>query len=227
MKNHAYIVQIIVFSIILAFFAVPPFFVNAGNFNQESFTTWSFPFYQIGIGICAVIFYEFYIKDRLDFKYNNAIKLMNLSIQFVFVLCLLFCNSLLLNFIGTCIPDFSSSIIASKPNTFLGILFLILNFTGSACYEEILYRSYIPDALLSIFKIKEKDSVTKQIIFRYFIEIAGMMLFAFAHIYGGPLSVINAAIAHCILRFFYVKTKNVYVNIASHSLYNILICFIF
>ncbi|MDD7268383.1 MAG: CPBP family intramembrane metalloprotease [Treponema sp.] len=103
----------------------------------------------------------------------------------------------------------------------------MINFGFSAIYEEVLYRAYLPEALILLFRINVKENTKFKYISLFFAEAIGALLFAFAHIYAGWLSVLNAILAHLILRLIYRKTGNIYINITAHWLYNLLILLVF
>ncbi|MCI7564820.1 MAG: CPBP family intramembrane metalloprotease, partial [Spirochaetia bacterium] len=95
------------------------------------------------------------------------------------------------------------------------------SFLFSAFYEEILYRLYIPEQIKS-FVCKIKSNFTVFVI----SEIPVLFLFALAHKYNGIFAVFNAGFAYIILRFFYKKTDNIFVNVASHFFYNLTMLFL-
>jgi len=226
MKKHSLTVQIPIFLIIFVLFIIPPFFVKN---SQISYENWNFPWMQIITGTGFLCFYIFYIRDskaKKDLNTSAAQKLLYNSFTVVFTLALLFFNSLIFKFLATLFPNMSNEVQVTRPDTVLSFIFCFLNFAFSACYEEILYRGYVSDCLISIFKIEEIQD-KKRIVFIVVIEISVALLFAFAHIYAGVFSVINAVIAHVILRTIFIKTKNLYTNIIAHCLYNLLILFVF
>lgn len=231
MKKHSFKLQIIIFSIIFFAFILPPFFITSNNYNQNAFQAWTFPFQQFIRFIFAIIFFIFFINEKEDFKKNKndlrKINFFNFFSTAVIGLSLLFFISLIFKIISIKNINLSNEIIVEKPNDFFQILFSILAFIFSASFEEIIYRAYFPDALLNIFNYEKIKNITKKNVLRIFCEILGIFVFAFAHFYAGILSTLNAAFAHCILRILYIKHKNIIGNITAHSLYNILILFIF
>lgn len=226
MKKHSFNLQIIIFSIIFFAFILPPFFITSNNYNQNAFQTWTFPFQQFILFIFAIIFFIFFINEKENLKKNKydlrKINFFNFFSTAVIGLSLLFFISLIFKIISIKNINLSNEIIVEKPKNFIQILYSILTFIFSASFEEVIYRAYFPDALLNIFNYKKIKNIL-----RILCEILGIFVFAFAHLYAGILSTLNAAFAHCILRILYIKHKNIIGNIIAHSLYNILILFIF
>lgn len=231
MKKHSFALQIIIFSIIFLSFILPPFFITSNNYNQNTFQNWNFPFEQFIRFILVIIFFVFFINKKDSSKKNTPnfrkISFFNFFSTAVFGLSLLFFTSLIFKIISIKNINLSNEIAVERPKDFLQILFAILTFIFSASFEEIIYRAYFPDALLNIFNYEKIENKAKKNILRIFCEFLGILVFAFAHFYAGILSTINAAFAHCILRILYIKHKNIIGNITAHSLYNILILFIF
>lgn len=231
MKKHSFALQIIIFSIIFLSFILPPFFITSNNYNQNTFQNWNFPFEQFIRFILVIIFFVFFINKKDSSKKNTPnfrkISFSNFFSTAVFGLSLLFFTSLIFKIISIKNINLSNEIAVERPKDFLQILFAILTFIFSASFEEIIYRAYFPDALLNIFNYEKIENKAKKNILRIFCEFLGILVFAFAHFYAGILSTINAAFAHCILRILYIKHKNIIGNITAHSLYNILILFIF
>lgn len=231
MKKHSFALQIIIFSIIFLSFILPPFFITSNNYNQNTFQIWNFPFEQFIRFILVIIFFIFFIDEKDSSKKNTPnfrkISFFNFFSTAVFGFSLLFFISLIFKIISIKNINLSNKIVVERPKDFLQIIFAILTFIFSASFEEIIYRAYFPDALLNIFNYEKIENKAKKNILRIFCEILGILVFAFAHFYAGILSTINAAFAHCILRILYIRHKNIIGNITAHSLYNILILFIF
>ena len=101
-------------------------------------------------------------------------------------------------------------------NTSYAWILMILYFGVASFNEEILYRLYLPGFLLKLTEKKEKK------ILNILIEVLVCLLFAMGHIYSGFLSVINAAIAHCVLRIIYKKTGNIFTTFTAHYIYNVI-----
>lgn len=215
MKLHSFIYEIIIFSLIFFFCLIPPLFFIVPNENFI-FSQWIFPYKPFLLFIFSVIFYYFLLKNKFSFHYYSIF-------SFIFCFSLLFLLSLIIKIISFFMEsDFSQNTIqVILPENFFQWIFCILNFLFSSFYEEIIYRAYFPDELSIILgKIDVSPKFSKIILFSG--EIITMLLFAFSHYYLGILSVINAAIAHIILRIFYKQKKDVLPCFLAHFFYNII-----
>lgn len=231
MKKHAPVVQILTFFMILSFFILPSLFISNINNAAQSFSKWNFPVYQVLTGSFFLLFYIFYIggnQSKIISKHSTVIsKIIYISFTVVFTLSLLFFNCLIFKSISLLFPDKITDLSIAKPDSFTAFLFCLINFLFSACYEEVLYRGYLCDSVLSFFNLNFKTGSKAQKTIVLIIEIICTILFAIPHYYGGLLSVLNAVTAHIILRVIYLKTGNLYSNIVAHWLYNVLILFVF
>lgn len=210
MKLHSFLYKFIIFSVILLFFIVPPFFSPDISISQ-SFINWNFPIQQL-------LLFLFSIFLLFILKYDFSVNIYKI-IPIFLCLCLLFFTSLVFKAISIIL---ASKNIASSPNivlpeSFFEWLFCFLGFFMSAFYEEVIYRFYFPDALLSLLSIKKERKI-----FIFVSELCSILVFAFAHFYLGWLSVANAAVAHIILRFTYKRTKSIYPGAFAHFVYNII-----
>ncbi|MCR4735706.1 MAG: CPBP family intramembrane metalloprotease [Treponema sp.] len=219
MKKHTFIPEILIFSIILIACIIPPFFVSSESIGEDAVISWTFPWQAICHALFALALYI--ISYKLLDEYKNNFKglayfifyfLIPASISF----CALFSVSLLMKFFSV-ILKIDSSLNIEKPNSFIEILFCLLLFSNSAFYEEVIYRFYFPQALLRFIRLKNQKKWLE-----ITAEIFGALLFAFAHLYSGYISVINAFIAHFILRICFKKSGNIWAGFTAHTLYNII-----
>ena len=211
MKRLYIFFEILFFFLICAFIIIPPFFTPRITDISQVFN-WTFPWAQAGLAVFCLVLYCFTRKIFCSQK----------KIFYPSMLCLaiLICSALILKFISA--KTWASAALPTKtylPQTALEGLFCILTFLFGAVYEEIIYRYYFTDALkrlLGYTKIPD-GRVT------FFItEGLGLLVFAFAHLYMGPLSVINAAVAHVVLRVLYKKTGLIWNGVLIHFVFNII-----
>lgn len=217
MKKHSFIVEITIFLLIFLFFALPPLFyplIYPMNDQTSLFSAWSFPWRNLILCLLALFVYISYNDESFSF-----IKLL----PAIFTLGLLFFTSLVFKAIDVIFIKSDSKIHVDLPVSFTGWLFCILSFLFSAFYEEVLYRFYLCESLINFLerKASEKTDAFKRNI-RLFFEIVIALLFAFAHLYLGWLSVINALAAHIILRITYKKSRGIWSGFAAHFIYNII-----
>lgn len=208
MKRHSLIVDIIIFFIVTLCFVIPPFFVSAGNVNQNIFAQWNFPFKQMVYALSAVVLLCFYGENR---KY--WLKLFPALISF----CALCSVSLFIKYFSIIFSLSSTELDVVLPDSFISWFFCVLDFLFAALYEEVIYRLFFVDALFLL--------ASKKITWKYLnviCEIAGCAVFAFAHMYLGWYAVINAVFAHVVLRVCYKKTNNIWPCVAAHAFYNVI-----
>ena len=214
MKKHSFIVEITIFLLIFIFFAIPPLFYPLNNDFNVTFS-WIFPWRNLILCLFSVIIYILYNDNSFSF-----IKLLPV----VFTLGLLFFCSLIFKAIDVLLVKTESKIQVDLPQNFIEWLFCILGFLFSAFYEEVLYRFYLCESLIKFVDLRASTKKSTVSTFRIKIvcEIVIALLFAFAHLYLGWLSVINALAAHIILRITYKKSKGIWAGFIAHFIYNII-----
>ena len=131
---------------------------------------------------------------------------------------MLFCSALFLKGISCLFEGITASEVKVElPDTFLSWIFCLLNFLCAGFYEEVLYRMYFPEAFYTLAGCKIKWKYLK-----IFCEAAACLAFAFAHLYLGFFAVINAALAHVILRWCLKFSGNLWSGVAAHFVYNVI-----
>lgn len=215
MKIHSLFTEISFFLIVLLFLIAPPLFSNIGNQEQVVVMSWGFPLPQMGLALCSLFIFLVYHKLRKS-------KTNILGFRIFLTIGLLFTTSFFLNFLALVIPsvNISQSVQFSIPDTFITWLFCILNFLFSAFSEEVIYRFYFTDTLISI--LTQINAIFERKVFRVICELVGCFVFAFAHSYLGFFAVINAAIAHFILRYTYKKSSSIIPGVIAHFAYNMI-----
>ena len=211
MKRLYTIFEILIFSLICAFLIIPPFFTPRITDISQMFN-WTFPWSMCGVCIFSLVLYFMTRKTLCSGR----------SFFYPSMLCLgiLVCIALLLNFISA--RTGGSTALPSKtylPDTALQGIFCFLTFLFGATYEEIIYRFYFTDALKRLLGYAKMPD--GRVMF-FVTEGLGLLVFAFAHLYMGPLSVINAAIAHVVLRILYKKTGLIWNGVLIHLVFNII-----
>ncbi|MBR5402252.1 MAG: CPBP family intramembrane metalloprotease [Treponema sp.] len=196
--------EILIFCLILLFLIIPPFFAAHVDSAAQIFT-WNFPWKQAGMCVFAVVLLVLSknLNVKKGFFYPSLI-----------ALSLLFLTSIIIRMITGTAPGANKDII---PHSYKEVVFCFLTFAFSSVYEEIIYRFYFTDAL----KRFVPESITNKFIL-FLPEILGALVFAFAHLYMGFASVINAAVAHIVLRFLYKKTNLIWNCIIVHFIYNVI-----
>lgn len=208
MKNHSFRVQILIFSSILLLFIVPSFLTPALSENTTLFLQWNFPLQQLIYGIIGGIIFYFF---KEPYK-----KIYFLRFPVLLTIGLLLCSSLVMKFLSEVtgsINDYEVSL----PVNVLQWIFCLLTFLFAAFFEEVIYRFYFIDALHLLLARK----FTRKFI-PLLCEAVGCLIFAFAHLYLGWLSVLNAVFGHIILRACYKKNQCLWPGVTAHFVYNII-----
>ena len=149
MKFHSFVTEIVFFSAIFIGLVVPSVFTAAAQVGQEAFTAWNFPWMQLIFAAAALLIYLFFYD-------KNEPKRTIWGLPGLHAFCWLLCVAFLLKFLST-LPVFAgteSKFTIEKPDSTLAWFFCILNFAAAAFYEEVIYRFYLTDALLSMISKK-------------------------------------------------------------------------
>ena len=209
MKKHTLLSDIAVFLLIFFLFVLPPFFASAVNAARPLFSGWTFPWYQMLLALMAFLLLFFY--------YEKSGKRTLIIFPVLFTFGMLFAVSLFCRFLSELTGLNDGELVVSKPAGLLQWIFCLINFLAAAFYEEVLYRFYLADGLLSLISRKK--------IFRFtwlFCEALALFCFAFAHLYLGWISVLNAALAHVFLRLCFKKFEKLWPCVAAHFIYNVI-----
>jgi len=218
MKLHSFLYEILIFSLIFAFCVLPPCFILPSE-DAFFFSEPIFPWKALCLFVFTVFFYLLILQKPIQSSYYTLL-------SFAFCFSLLFFNSLIMKAVSILVENNSADAKPGivKPQNAVQWLFIILNFFFASAYEEVIYRAYFPDALISlltrIHKVQENKVI--RIIVVILAEIIALLAFSFAHFYLGVLSVINAAFAHIILRLFYRRRHDIIAVWAAHFFYNII-----
>lgn len=216
MKIHSSVAKIVIFSLVFIFFVLPPLFSKP---DILAFSEWKFPFLQALL--FALSLFLLFSHKELWKKPLNCGKFFifyDLIFPATFTVCILFSISFFLNGIALLLKVSGPDYRISLPQNILQWCFCLLTFIFAASFEEILYRFYIPDFLINISGNRR--------IFVILIEAFTALLFAFAHFYGGVFAVINALLAHAVLRLCYKKTGFIACGLAAHFIYNLIQLFL-
>ena len=209
MKKHTLLSDLALFLLIFFLFIVPPFFALAMGRQTTLFSGWSFPWYQLLLALSASILLFFFYEK------SNQRTLVVFPVLFTFGM--LFAISLFCRFLSevTGLPD--TELTVKKPAGLVQWSFCLINFLCAAFYEEVLYRFYFIDELFILITRKKVWRAS-----RLLCEAAGLLCFAFAHLYMGWISVLNAALAHVFLRLCFKKYRKLWPCVASHFIYNVI-----
>ena len=209
MKKHTLLSDVAVFLLIIFLFIVPPFFAVSVSSSSPLFSGWSFPWYQLLLA---------FFSTALLFFYYEKSGLRNLNVfPVLFTFGMLFASSLFCRFLSEITGFADGDFEVSKPFGFLQWSFCLVNFLCAAFYEEVIYRFYFIDELKFLLGRKKQWRGC-----RLLCEALGLLAFAFAHLYLGWISVLNAALAHILLRLCFKKFGKLWPCVVSHFIYNVI-----
>lgn len=221
MKINCFIFEILVFCAVFLFLALPPCFSFLGNVS-EVFVNWDFPFQAaiyFGISIIVALLFNFFKKNdekEIESKQKTPLYFsLKYIFPFIFCLCLLFVSSMIFLFISCLLPETNQGINLYMPDSFIKWVFCILDFFLAAFFEEIIYRYYLTDGFVHLFRHPNKVLII-------FAEFFTLVVFSFGHFYMGWLSVLNAAVGHIILRGTYKYSKSILPGFIAHFTYNMI-----
>jgi membrane protease YdiL (CAAX protease family) len=210
MKKHTLLSDIAVFLLIFFLFIVPPFFVTL--FSGEALTLfdgWGFPWYQLLLALFAAGILFFYYE-------KSSRRTLNVF-PVLFTFGMLFALSLFCRFLAELTGLADGDVIVNKPAGLLQWSFCLINFLCAAFYEEVLYRFYFVDEFYVLITRKKKWRGSWLL-----CESLGLLCFAFAHLYLGWISVLNAALAHVFLRLCFKRFEKLWPCVAAHFIYNVI-----
>ena len=213
MKNHSLKVEISLFLVVLFSLILPSFLTYLSADTGKLFTQWNFPVNQACLAFISFFLFLFY-NDNNEKPHLLPFPVF-LSVGFLFF------TALIIKFFSVILKQVSP-VSVKIPDSFTAWLFCILTFAFAAVSEEIIYRFYFVDKFYSLLKHIFKNENSQRPFVLYFCELTGCLLFAFAHLYLGWLAVLNAFVAHIVLRGAYKKNKCLFPCIISHFLYNII-----
>ena len=213
MKRHRFRSEIVIFSAFFLLILLPNILAQFFTSSIDAFSVWTFPISAfLDFLLALILVYLFFEKP----VYKPFI--FRIILPATFCCCILFCISLIFKFLAVVLPlGPDSDISVSLPGTFIEWIFCILQFVFAAFTEEVFFRFYLPETLLTWCK----DKYDKKLYF-ILIEIFSMFIFATGHFYLGFYSVLNAAVAQYILRFVYKKTHSIIPGFLAHFAYNII-----
>ncbi len=212
MKNfHQLITEISEYFIITAVLALPPLFVP-----QQAGAVLRVP------SAGALLFYALaslflYLRARSTQK---ALSGFCAAAWLLLCFCALACSAALWNRIAAFVGE--NAVHAALPDE-TGRRFLF--FSGIivlACYEEMLYRFFLPEKARRIVSLVFANPEPTRIsrMFYALAELIPICLFALAHRYLGVYAVCNALCAAIILRAAFWKKAPIFGLCAVHAAYN-------
>mgnify|MGYP000091625613 FL=1 len=165
------------------------------------------------------------VEPDAEFRRKAAAKratsaVLSFAARLLLCFCALACSAALWNRIAAFAGE--NAVHAALPDE-AGRRFLL--FSGIiilACYEEMLYRFFLPEKARRIVSLvfSNPDSAHVLRMFYALAEFIPMCLFALAHRYLGIYAVGNALCAAVILRTAFCKKVSIFALCAVHAAYN-------
>ena len=219
MKFH----QLFTLFIILVFLVFPPIFVSQTQVSEIQGYTQNFNRFSVFTIVTSLIwciFLYFYSEKKEEKLTKNSLRITLLT--FILIFYISFIVEQVSIYFG--LENSNQKIIMSLQEKILNSIQIVL----LCIYEEILYRMYLCDSFKKVFSFVTEKLFNKNDFFnKNFIETISIflvaILFAFAHLYNGIMTVLFAFLASLVFSLVYKKTKNIIFPIISHILYNMLI----
>lgn len=222
MKNfHQLITEISEYFIITAVLALPPLFVP-----QQTGAVLRVP------SAGALLFYALaslflYLRARSTQK---ALSGFCAAARLLLYFCALTCSAVLWNLIASAAGESSllenaagaAAVCALLSDTPGGTFRFVSGIIVLACYEEMLYRFFLPEKARMIVSLVFANPESARIsrMFYALAEFIPIALFALAHRYLGVYAVCNALCAAIILRAAFYKKAPIFGLCAVHATYN-------
>ncbi len=147
------------------------------------------------------------------------------ALQSGFIYALLVIIGLSFNAISEYFPTLQFRIAASPPENALLWAWFIFSIVVLACFEEILFRMYLPEKIITTLigsTLYQQFPIYIKALTILSIEFAVLLLFAFGHNYLGPFAVLSAFVAGIVLRLSARNFKTIIPACIAHSINNII-----
>ncbi len=215
------------FEFLLVFFA----FVGPSlSFQRQEvvYFNLSYDLFFILLRLVALIYFLVILYDKgfgfiqeWSFTIHSFFRVFFESIRiYVCILILGILSSLTANLIGYSGPE----LIAQPPNTSYEWTWFVFSVIVLACFEEALYRQFIPEKLYLFFNtiIQERNLDYKwSKILRVIIELLSLCIFAIGHLYLGYFAAVSAFFSGCVFRYATIKHNSILQTSIAHSINNL------
>lgn len=214
MKNKYIIIEFIA---ILVFLIIPPLLVNPGTAATIANNGKISPFLFLRLIIAIFLYYQqIYIIKKSKKQQNGPKESFRKLILFLSWSALCFG---ILMIIQAGMQALSMVLPVEYKENALNLnldgidwMIMLFNLLAGAFYEEVIYREFLPETLLSFSKDRKAAIIM--------IECACVLVFALSHRYLGILAVINALLGGIILRVCRRKSHGIWAGTLAHFLYN-------
>ncbi len=225
MKKKLLIFNFIEFFLIFLLFVLPSLLVEPQkvvvlNIQYDPFS--------IILRLCVAMYLLFRMYDNgISFKQQLSItpkSVFRVFIQSIKIYFALVITGLLFNFIQNHFFQGNLSLVASPPSTVLLWIWFLFSLIVLACFEEIIFRIYLPDSFLRIVTqtpIYKKLPIPARVLFILLIECFFIITFALGHYYLGTVSLLASFVSGIILRISVLRYKTIIPACIAHIINNI------
>lgn len=222
MKKHLLFLELCLISV---FLLLPPIFQKTNINNSFTWKISVFHLLQFSISIALYFEISHYIFPKITKINNEKESTKKLKTFLIFANILSTFGFLLLSSVVfeslSFIFKIKSTGVISAPNGFLEYFSCFMIFAIGALYEEIMYRFFLPNAILELLSPK-----IPRFLKIFLSEVVPVVLFAFAHLYLGIISVANALVCGVILRLCCKKNNGPFQGVVAHFMYNVFSLFL-
>ncbi len=223
-KKHSFF-DFIEFSLIFFTFVLPSLLVGYNSTVNLSIQP---PLFFILIRICVLMYICLRMHDTGMLLHSNTSLSLTTLFKYlkkgIFVCLILFFIGILFNVFSYLSAHSTPQIIAEPPKNFFTWSWFIFSITSLACFEEVIFRLYLPEKFFYYLKVSSSyQSVSHKhaIAFRIILELPFIVLFAIGHRYLGFLAVFSALVSGATLRFFVHKYNSIIPGCIAHAINNI------
>ncbi len=225
MKKKYFELDFFEFLLVFFVFIIPPLFVNEQNTVVLNI---HYPLVEIFSRACVLIYLLIRMYDiGLSFRRQSGFffkVLCNDILKSIGLYALLVITGIIVNTITQQGQFRSPTISAQPPGTLLLWVWFIFSIIVMACFEEIVFRQFLPEKCLYYFRhssaYKTMSSNVKTVLY-IIIELFFICSFAIGHKYLGSSAILSAFISGVILRVSVNKFKNIIPACIAHSINNI------
>lgn len=205
------------FTILFAFFLLPPVFVPPENTASLSFSPFVFVYLILGVLLniqsyrLKKMFAPVYPQKPGKFTYITTGTICFGIMMILFAL---------VQIVGLIFPETSNAAnfenLNLNPFKFSAIVFQLAVISFE---EEVLYREFCP-LCLDAFAAGKDIKFRK--VYKIIAEIFMLLIFAAGHRYLGLIAVLNAFLCGIVLRVCAFKTDSIYTGSIIHFIYNLI-----
>ncbi len=225
MKKKHLLLDFFEFSLIFFTFILPSLLISRQNTVTLNI---NYSFLTIFIRLLVIIYLIMRMYDS-DVYYRlrphfSLFPLLRLILKSINIYIILFLISMVSSYYSQRIEQLPPVILGDIPSTLSSLLWFCFSVITLACFEELLFRQFLPEKLVYFFKIFSNNNNAinhANKAFRLLIECLCFILFALAHVYLGIISVFSALLSAIVLRLSVIYCKTIVPACIAHSINNL------